>query len=139
MGGVIEPLIRAANLEKTFPGTGRKEPRVPVLRGISLDVHPGEMVSIVGPSGSGKSTLLYCLSGLEPYDTGSVHLAGRELSSLRRGALAALRRRHVGFVFQSFNLIPLADGAVRTSRFRPACAAERAARGRLTVRSPTSA
>jgi putative ABC transport system ATP-binding protein len=103
---VIEPLIRAANLEKTFPGTGRKEPRVSVLRGISLDVHPGEMVSIVGPSGSGKSTLLYCLSGLEPYDTGSVHLAGRELSSLRRGALADLRRRHVGFVFQSFNLIP---------------------------------
>lgn len=103
---MIEPLIRAANLEKTFPGTARKEPRVPVLRGISLDVHPGEMVSIVGPSGSGKSTLLYCLSGLEPYDSGSVHLAGRELSSLRRGALAALRRRHVGFVFQSFNLIP---------------------------------
>ncbi|MDF2507066.1 MAG: transporter related protein [Microbacterium sp.] len=103
---MIEPLIRAAKLEKTFPGTSRKEPRVSVLRGISLDVHPGEMVSIVGPSGSGKSTLLYCLSGLEPYDTGSVHLAGRELSSLRRGALADLRRRHVGFVFQSFNLIP---------------------------------
>jgi putative ABC transport system ATP-binding protein len=103
---VIEPLIRAANIHKSFPGTGPKAPRVPVLRGISLDVHSGEMVSIVGPSGSGKSTLLYCLSGLEPIDSGSVHLAGRELATLRRGALAALRRRHVGFVFQSFNLIP---------------------------------
>ncbi len=103
---VTEPLIRAESLHKTFPGAGRKEPRVPVLRGISLDVYPGEMVSIVGPSGSGKSTLLYCLSGLEPYDSGSVRLAGRELGTLGRGALAALRRQHVGFVFQSYNLIP---------------------------------
>lgn len=103
---MTEPLIHATNLHKSFPGTGRGEPPVPVLRGISLDVRPGEMVSIVGPSGSGKSTLLYCLSGLEPYDSGSVILAGRELAGLRRGALASLRRRHVGFVFQSFNLIP---------------------------------
>ena len=103
---MTEPLIHTTNLHKTFSGTGKKEPRVPVLRGISLAVHRGEMVSIVGPSGSGKSTLLYCLSGLEPYDSGNVRLAGRELAALRRGALAALRRRHVGFVFQSFNLIP---------------------------------
>jgi len=103
---VTEPLIRAESLHKSFPGAGRRQPRVPVLRGISLDVHPGEMVSIVGPSGSGKSTLLYCLSGLEPCDSGSVRLAGRELGTLGRGALAALRRRHVGFVFQSYNLIP---------------------------------
>ncbi len=79
---------------------------MPVLRGISLDIRAGEMVSIVGPSGSGKSTLLYCLSGLEPYDSGSVQLAGRELRTLSRGSLAALRRKHVGFVFQSFNLVP---------------------------------
>jgi putative ABC transport system ATP-binding protein len=102
---VTEPLIHAENLHKTFPGAARKAPRVPVLRGISLDVHPGEMVSIVGPSGSGKSTLLYCLSGLEPYDSGSVRLAAHELGALGRGGLAALRREHVGFVFQSYNLI----------------------------------
>lgn len=106
MEGVTDPLIRAENLHMTFPAAGANEPRVPVLRGISLEVQPGEMVSIVGPSGSGKSTLLYCLSGLEPYDSGSVRLAGRELGTLGRGALAALRRKHVGFVFQSYNLIP---------------------------------
>lgn len=103
---MTEPLIRTENLTKTFPGVGRRDPRVPVLRGISLDIRPGEMVSIVGPSGSGKSTLLYCLSGLEPYDSGTVRLAGRELGTLRRSGLAALRRDHVGFVFQSYNLIP---------------------------------
>lgn len=106
MGIMTEPLIRAESLHKTFPGAGRREPRVPVLRGISFDVCPGEMVSIVGPSGSGKSTLLYCLSGLEPYDSGTVRLAGRELSALGRGGLATLRREHIGFVFQSYNLIP---------------------------------
>lgn len=103
---VIEPLIRAQDLHKTFPGTERKGPRVPVLRGISLDVHAGEMVAVVGPSGSGKSTLLYCLSGLEPCDSGSVRLAGQDIGALGRSALSALRRRHVGFVFQSYNLIP---------------------------------
>lgn len=99
-------LIEARNLEKSFRGGSRRGPRVPVLRGISLDVRPGEMVSIVGPSGSGKSTLLYCLAGLEPLTAGSVRLAGQDLRTLNRGRLAALRRGHVGFVFQSFNLIP---------------------------------
>lgn len=106
MEGVTQPLLSAQNLHKTFPSAGSKEPRLAVLRGISLDVEPSEMVSIVGPSGSGKSTLLYCLSGLEPCDSGSVRLAGRELGTLGRGALAGVRRKHVGFVFQSFNLIP---------------------------------
>jgi len=107
MEHVTEPLIRARDLLKSFPAAaGTKGPPVPVLRGISLEVHAGEMVSIVGPSGSGKSTLLYCLSGLEPYDSGSVELAGRDLGRLGRGALATLRRNRVGFVFQSYNLIP---------------------------------
>lgn len=102
----LPPLITARGLEKSFASGGRRSPRVPVLRGISLDVRPGEMVSIVGPSGSGKSTLLYCLAGLEPVTAGAVQLAGQDLHSLNRGRLAALRRQHVGFVFQSFNLIP---------------------------------
>ncbi len=103
---MAELLINAENLHKSFASAGTKEPRVPVLRGITLDVRAGQMVSIVGPSGSGKSTLLYCLSGLESADSGSVQLVGRELGTLGRGALATLRRKHVGFVFQSYNLIP---------------------------------
>jgi putative ABC transport system ATP-binding protein len=106
MGHMTEARIRAEHLHKSFAAAGSGRPRVPVLRGISLDVLPGEMVSIVGPSGSGKSTLLYCLSGLEPADSGTVRLVGHEVGALGRGALASLRRRHVGFVFQSYNLIP---------------------------------
>ena len=98
-------LLEAHDLTATFPGPDGGPP-VPVLRGVSLTVEPGEMVSIVGPSGSGKSTLLYCLSGLHPATSGTVRLLGQDLSTLRRGQLAALRRGRVGFVFQAYNLIP---------------------------------
>ena len=64
------------------------------------------MVSIVGPSGSGKSTLLYCLSGLEAADEGSIEVMGRQVVHARRSVLAKIRSGHVGFVFQSYNLIP---------------------------------
>lgn len=99
-----QPLIDAHEVSKSFAGIG-KGSSVPVLRGISLRVNPGEMVVIVGPSGSGKSTLLYCLSGLERPSGGTVQILGQPLASLGRGALARLRRDHLGFVFQSFNLI----------------------------------
>ncbi|XVU26668.1 ABC transporter ATP-binding protein [Actinoplanes sp. CA-054009] len=91
--------IEVDDLTKTFDGH-------PVLRGVSLSVAPGEFLAVVGPSGSGKSTLLYCMSGLEPATSGRVRILGHELGGMRRGALAALRRDHVGFVFQSYNLIP---------------------------------
>jgi putative ABC transport system ATP-binding protein len=80
--------------------------RTPVLKGVSLAVAAGEFVAVVGPSGSGKSTLLYCMSGLEPATSGSVTVMGSRLETLSGNGLAALRRRHVGFVFQSYNLIP---------------------------------
>jgi putative ABC transport system ATP-binding protein len=99
------PLLEAHDLTATFSGPDGGPP-VPVLRGVSMRVEPGEMVSIVGPSGSGKSTLLYCLSGLHAATSGTVRLLGEDLSTLRRGQLAALRRGRVGFVFQSYNLIP---------------------------------
>jgi len=77
-----------------------------ILHGISLTVDYGEMVAVMGPSGSGKSTLMYCLAGLEEPSSGQVSLAGRPLASCSRADLARMRRSEVGFVFQSYNLIP---------------------------------
>jgi putative ABC transport system ATP-binding protein len=101
----VPGLVEVENLVKSFP-LGRGGSVVPVLRGITAQVSPGEFVAVVGPSGSGKSTLLYCMSGLEPATAGEVRLLGRTVGSLSRNALAGLRRDHIGFVFQSYNLIP---------------------------------
>ena len=79
---------------------------VEILHGISLSVRYGEMVAVMGSSGSGKSTLLYCLAGLEEPSSGQVVLNGRPLASCSRADLARMRRSEVGFVFQSYNLIP---------------------------------
>ncbi|WP_198417312.1 ABC transporter ATP-binding protein [Cryobacterium sp. Hb1] len=100
------PLLEAHNLYKTFPPLTKRDQPAPVLQGISMAVMPGEMVSIVGPSGSGKSTLLYCLSGLESPTSGALSVMGHDLSKQTRSQVATLRRDHIGFVFQSFNLIP---------------------------------
>ena len=82
-----------------------------VLRGVSLQVLPGEFVAIMGASGSGKSTLLHVLGGLEPPDAGSVAIAGTDVWSMNDGRRSAFRRDHVGFVFQSFNLLPTLTAA----------------------------
>lgn len=105
VGCMTGDLISAQDLTKSFPGGHGGDP-VPVLRGITLSVGRGELVAVVGPSGSGKSTLLYCLSALEPATSGSVRIVGQDVAGLGRGALAKLRRDHLGFVFQSYNLIP---------------------------------
>jgi putative ABC transport system ATP-binding protein len=77
-----------------------------VLKGVSLQVMQGEFVSIMGPSGSGKSTLLYILGGLDAPTEGSVHLNGTDISRFRDDKMSRIRRQHIGFVFQFYNLIP---------------------------------
>ncbi|QWS32572.1 ABC transporter ATP-binding protein [Curtobacterium aetherium] len=99
-----QPIVRARDIEHAYPthaGVGRA-----VLRGVSLQVRRGEMLAIVGPSGSGKSTLLACLSGLETPVRGVVELDGVDLRGLSRQRSARYRRGRVGFVFQTYNLLP---------------------------------
>ena len=85
---------------------GHGAARVHILKDIDLHIGTGEAIGLVGPSGSGKSTLLMVMAGLERADTGSVAVAGRNLSNLDEDALARFRGRHIGIVFQSFHLIP---------------------------------
>ena len=80
--------------------------RVDVLRALSFAVQTGERVALVGPSGSGKSSLLMLLAGLERPSSGRIEVLGQDLTSLNENGLASLRREHIGFVFQSFHLIP---------------------------------
>jgi putative ABC transport system ATP-binding protein len=80
---------------------------VDALRGVSLDVRVGELVAVMGPSGSGKSTLMHILAGLDKPSAGSVTIAGEEITQLDDRDLTLLRRRHIGFVFQFFNLLPM--------------------------------
>ncbi|HEV8631714.1 MAG TPA: ABC transporter ATP-binding protein, partial [Thermoanaerobaculia bacterium] len=95
--------VRVAGLHKAYLDATR---RVEVLRGVDLEVAPGELVAIVGPSGSGKSTLLHLLGGLDDPDAGSVEVAGENLASLSGAALARFRNRTLGFVFQFHQLLP---------------------------------
>ncbi len=97
------PVIELADIHLSL-GSGAG--RVHVLRGVSLRVARGQSVSLVGPSGSGKSTLLMALGGLERPDSGSIRVAGEELTALSEDQLAAFRGRTIGIVFQSFHLIP---------------------------------
>jgi putative ABC transport system ATP-binding protein len=83
----------------------------PVFRNVNLSLAPGEFVAIVGESGVGKSTLLNCMAGLDSWDHGSVHLQGHNLGELNDEQRALLRRRHVGFVFQAFHVLPHLDVA----------------------------
>jgi putative ABC transport system ATP-binding protein len=96
-------LVRVRSLHLTVPASAGP---VNILRGIDLDIGAGEAVGVVGPSGSGKTSLLMVLAGLERATSGSVALAGREMTGMNEDALARLRREQVGIVFQAFFLIP---------------------------------
>jgi len=100
---MTQPLLRLEGVTKVYR-MGQVE--VPALRGVDLTIDPGAFLAIMGPSGSGKSTLLHIAGLLDRPTSGRVLWAGDEVSSLRSARLAELRGRHIGFVFQTFNLMP---------------------------------
>ena len=86
---------------------GEGETVVDALRGVTVEIAPGKSTAVMGPSGSGKSTLMHILAGLDKPTSGSVDIAGMEITTLGDNALTLLRREHIGFVFQFFNLLPM--------------------------------
>src|SRR5271157_3660229 len=102
--GGANSLIQARDLDKAFTRGGEV---IDVLQGLNLDVAAGEFVAFMGPSGSGKSTLLNLLGGLDVPTRGSITVAGDEITHMSGGRLTDWRARHVGFIFQMYNLIPV--------------------------------
>jgi len=98
------PVVTARTVRRQY---GSGSTCVNALRGVSLDVTPGELTAVMGPSGSGKSTLMHILAGLDRPTEGHVTVAGIEITALNDTQLTKLRREHIGFIFQFFNLLPM--------------------------------
>jgi putative ABC transport system ATP-binding protein len=96
--------VEARGLTRRY---GEGSTAVEALRGVDIDVRAGELVAVMGPSGSGKSTLMHILAGLDKPTSGTVMIAGNEITQLNDKRLTQLRRDHIGFVFQFFNLLPM--------------------------------
>ena len=99
-----EPAVLAEGVTRRY---GEGESTVHALRGVSLAVPAGQLTAVMGPSGSGKSTLMHILAGLDSPTEGSVRIGGEEITSMDDKALTLLRRDHIGFIFQAFNLLPV--------------------------------
>jgi putative ABC transport system ATP-binding protein len=95
--------VSAADVTRRY---GSGEAAVDALAGVSLDIPRGQFAAIMGPSGSGKSTLMHVLAGLDQPTSGSVYIAGQDITKMSDAQLTKLRRAHIGFVFQAFNLLP---------------------------------
>ncbi|HKX45979.1 MAG TPA: ABC transporter ATP-binding protein [Planctomycetota bacterium] len=98
------PVVTATDIARRF---GEGDTAVDALRGVSLDVARGRLTAVMGPSGSGKSTLMHILAGLDRPTAGAVTIAGTDITRLHDTELTKLRRKHIGFVFQFFNLLPM--------------------------------
>ena len=96
--------VDATDLVRVY---GEGDTAVHALRGVSVQIEPGQLTAVMGPSGSGKSTLMHILAGLDRPTSGSVKIDGIEITTLGDDALTKLRRRHIGFIFQFFNLLPM--------------------------------
>ncbi len=105
---MTQPIINATNIHKTFRNG---QIQVHALRGVDLTITPGEMVAVMGPSGCGKTTLLNCLSGLDSFDLGEVQIEGTSLAKMSDRARTDYRAKRMGFVFQTFNLLPVISAA----------------------------
>ncbi|CAL9434009.1 ABC transporter ATP-binding protein [Streptomyces sp. enrichment culture] len=130
---VTETMVRVQDVRKSY---GRDSAAVHALRGVSFDVPQGELVALKGRSGSGKTTLLNIVGGLDTPDAGRVEVDGRDLAELDEDGLLALRRDRVGFVFQSFGLIPILTAAENVGvpmRLRRAAPREREERVELLL------
>ncbi|NUR56343.1 MAG: ABC transporter ATP-binding protein [Acidobacteria bacterium] len=105
---MADSLVAVRDLHKVFHRGGQ---RIDVLQGVTLDIPQGDFLALMGPSGSGKTTLLNLLGGLDTPTEGSVTVAGDRLDKMSAGKLAAWRARHIGFVFQMYNLLPVLTAA----------------------------
>jgi putative ABC transport system ATP-binding protein len=101
-------LVTVRNLHKVFQRGGQ---RIDVLEGVNLDIPAGDYLALMGPSGSGKTTLLNLIGGLDTPTEGSIEVAGDRIDKLAGGKLSAWRARHIGFVFQLYNLLPVLTAA----------------------------
>src|SRR5215467_6447475 len=99
-------VVEARELTRRY---GEGSTCVEALKGVDIEVRAGELVAVMGPSGSGKSTLMHILAGLDKPTEGTVMIAGTEITNLDDSQLTRLRRKHIGFVFQFFNLLPMLD------------------------------
>jgi putative ABC transport system ATP-binding protein len=104
MNSADAPIISIRDLRKSYRRGGQV---VPVLTGITFDIAEGEFLALMGPSGSGKSTLLNLIAGIDKPDSGSLQVAGIDITQLREAELANWRAAHVGFIFQFYNLLPV--------------------------------
>jgi putative ABC transport system ATP-binding protein len=105
---MANPLVTVRNLHKVFNRGGQ---RIDVLQGVNLEIPEGDFLALMGPSGSGKTTLLNLMGGLDTPSEGSINVAGDALDKMSGGKLSAWRARHIGFVFQLYNLLPVLTAA----------------------------
>ena len=97
------PAVAATAVTRRY---GDGESAVDALRGVTLEVPAGQFTAVMGPSGSGKSTLMHLLAGLDTPSSGTVEIGGEDITTMSDKQLTKLRRKHIGFVFQQFNLLP---------------------------------